>query len=107
MLKQDCMYMGVPCTLQTCLEISMIKTFKLFPFSLESFIEEVFTYKTLKDTLQSKEFLHIYIYIYIYLTTHLDQNYLPPLQRVFSHPFQDTDSSQPKGNHSPDFYYPS
>ena len=61
MLKKDCMYMGVPCTLQTCLEISMIKTFKLFPFSLQSFIEEVFTYKTLKDTLQSKEFLHIYI----------------------------------------------
>ena len=54
MLKQDGMYMGVPCTLQTCLEISMMKTLTLFPFSLPSFIEELFTYKTLKHTLQSK-----------------------------------------------------
>lgn len=55
MLKQDDVYRGVPCnSIEICLEAFIVKTFKVFSFSLQTSVDELFTcnkVQTLRHTL--------------------------------------------------------
>lgn len=43
MLKQDDVYRGFLVTVEICLETFMVKTFKVFSFSLQTSVEQLFT----------------------------------------------------------------
>lgn len=43
MLKQDDVYRGFLVTIEICLETFMVKTFKVFSFSLQTSVEQLFT----------------------------------------------------------------
>lgn len=63
MLKQDGMYMGVPCNLQTCLEISMIKLWHYFPFLCNHLLKNCSHTKLLSIHYNPKNF-HMYLSSY-------------------------------------------
>lgn len=90
-----------------CLEIFKIKTFKVFSFSLQSFVEELFTYNKVRNSLAYIIVQQIFTYVYIWVTiTRSIYKTLPSFQKVLSCSFQLLNSFQATDNYFPDFYYP-